>query len=133
MTSDQREDDKGRCIIHVSWSTPPSAALEDVTHFNISINETTEITEPYDSTRNLALSAHLVCSCGDHRVSIIAINRCGGASRRTGTIIPDRKPMLESESCYASTTQSSGDGNGGSQTQSRACSYTEDYKCKFHD
>ena len=137
VTSDQREDDKGRCIIHVSWNTLSSAVMEDVTHFNISINETAKIMEPYDSTRNLSLSAHMECSCGRHRVSMVAINRCGAMSRRTQNIVPDKKPMLTSLSeCSTSTTRSPGDinSNKGNQTQSgstRSC--TEGYLCKFYD
>ena len=57
------------------------------------INETNAMSEKSETDKNFTLTAYPVSSCGDHQVSVSAVNRCGREGQRSPLIMLDQEPL----------------------------------------
>ena len=107
VTANQRIDSTGSCIILIGWNPPPSVAEDDISHYQVYVNDTNNFKE------NLTLTAYPVGTCGSHTVRVAAVNRCDrvGQNSSITTLDQDPFPLLTRESVVLTTQPTSPDDN----------------------
>jgi hypothetical protein len=98
------------CTVSIAWITPRNVAQDDVSHYIIYVNGTTNYyvlsnTTTNDPDQDLLLTTYPVCTCAEHQISVSAVDRCGREGERSPNIIPDRDPFSFTVTCeYAPST-----------------------------
>ena len=78
------EDPMGECTLQIAWIAPMNIAMENISHYMLSITNSsglTTINVNYTNHNTLFFLSYPLCSCTDHNVSISAINFCDRAGQ----------------------------------------------------
>ena len=98
----ERYTGNSSCTISIAWNTPKNIAQDDISHYIIYINGTTNyyiLNKTESINQNLILTTFPVCPCAEHQVSVSAIDRCGREGQRSPSIIPEQDPFSDTEIC----------------------------------
>ena len=91
------DTDENKCILYLSWSSPPYMNTNDLSHYMIHVNGTNVVNETHTaSNSSWQLFAYPVCTCDSHTVSIRVVNKCGsvGPSTDNQTVVAVALPTV---------------------------------------
>ena len=92
----EKYTENSSCTISIAWITPRNVTQDDISHYIIYINGTTNYYIFSNSTttdQDLILTTYPVCTCAEHQVSVSAVDRCDREGQRSPTIIPNQDPL----------------------------------------